>query len=122
MKVISEGIKINNSFTNTLPLATRPCGEIMAKGKYPSHEDQLVRLKKIEGQVRGVQKMIEGGRYCVDIITQLQSITAAIAGLQEQILRRHLEHCVTDAMRSGSETEKQEKITEIIGILKNFRR
>ncbi len=94
----------------------------MAKGKYPSHEDQLVRLKKIEGQVRGVQKMIEGGRYCVDIITQLQSITAAIAGLQEQILRRHLEHCVTDAMRSGSETEKQEKITEIIGILKNFRR
>ena len=94
----------------------------MAKGKYPSHEDQLVRLKKIEGQVRGVQKMIEGGRYCVDIITQLQSITAAIAGLQEQILRRHLEHCVTDAMRSGDETEKQEKITEIVGILKNFRR
>ncbi len=94
----------------------------MAKGKFPSYEDQLSRLKKIEGQVRGVQKMIEGGRYCVDIITQLQSITAAIAGLQEQILRRHLEHCVTDAMRSGSETEKQEKITEIVGILKNFRR
>lgn len=94
----------------------------MAKGKFPSHEDQLVRLKKIEGQVRGVHKMIEDGRYCVDIITQLQSITSAIAGLQEQILRRHLEHCVTDAMRSGSNTEKQEKITEIIGILKNFRR
>ena len=94
----------------------------MAKGQFPSYEDQLARLKRIEGQVRGVHKMIEGGRYCVDIITQLQSITSAIAGLQEQILRRHLEHCVTDAMRSGSETEKQEKITEIIGILKNFRR
>ena len=72
--------------------------------------------------MRGVHKMIEDGRYCVDIITQLESITSAIAGLQEQILRRHLEHCVTDAMRAGSETNKQEKITEIIGILKNFRR
>ena len=94
----------------------------MAKGKFPSHQDQLSRLKRIEGQVRGVQKMIEDGRYCVDIITQLESITSAIAGLQEHILRRHLEHCVSDAMRSGSKTDKQEKITEIIGILKNFRR
>lgn len=92
------------------------------KSKFPSHEDQISRLKRIEGQVRGIQKMIEDGRYCVDIITQLQSITAAIGGLQEQILRRHLEHCVTGAMRAGSETDKQEKITEIIGILKNFRR
>jgi DNA-binding FrmR family transcriptional regulator len=104
-------------------MATFPNGETMAKkGKYPSHKDQLSRLKRIEGQVRGIQKMIEDGRYCVDIITQLESITSAIAGLQEQILRRHLEHCVTTAMQGGSEADKQEKITEIIGILKNFRR
>lgn len=93
----------------------------MAKIGVP-HDEQLLRLKRIEGQVRGVQKMIEGRRYCVDVITQLQSITAAIARVQEQVLKKHLEHCVTEAMRSGREEDKREKIEEIIAILKNFGR
>lgn len=86
------------------------------------HEAQLIRLKRIEGQIRGVQKMIENRRYCVDIITQLQSISAAIAGVQKLILKKHLEHCVTEAMRSGREDDKREKIEEIITILRNFGR
>ena len=86
------------------------------------HNAQLLRLKRIEGQVRGVQKMIEDRRYCVDIITQLQSISAAIARVQELVLKKHLEHCVTEAMRSGREEDKREKIEEIITILKNFGR
>ena len=86
------------------------------------HDAQMLRLKRIEGQIRGVQKMIEERRYCVDIITQLQSISAAIAGVQELVLKKHLEHCVTEAMRSGREEDKREKIDEIITILKNFGR
>lgn len=86
------------------------------------HDVQLIRLKRIEGQIRGIQKMIEDRRYCVDIITQLQSISAAIASVQELILKKHLEHCVTEAMRSGREEDKREKIDEIITILRNFGR
>lgn len=86
------------------------------------HDAQMLRLKRIEGQIRGVQKMIEDRRYCVDIITQLQSISAAIAGVQELVLKKHLEHCVAEAMRSGREEDKREKIDEIMTILKNFGR
>lgn len=84
------------------------------------HTDEIIRLKRIEGQVRGIQKMIENRRYCVDIITQLQSISAAIARVQERILKRHLEHCVTEAIRSGREEDKREKIEEIIDVLRNY--
>lgn len=86
------------------------------------HDEQLLRLKRIEGQIRGVQKMIEDRRYCVDVITQLQSISAAIASVQEQILKKHLEHCVTEAIRSGKEEAKREKIEEIVEVLRNFGR
>ncbi len=96
-------------------------GEDIVKVGVP-HDTQLLRLKRIEGQIRGVQKMIENRRYCVDIITQLQSISAAIARVQELILKKHLEHCVTDAIRSGREEDKREKIDEIITILRNFGR
>ncbi len=84
------------------------------------HNEEIIRLKRIEGQVRGIQKMIDDRRYCVDIITQLLSISSAIARVQERILKRHIEHCVTQAMRSGREEDKQEKIQEIIDVLKNF--
>ena len=84
------------------------------------HTEETMRLRRIEGQVRGIQKMIEDRRYCVDIITQLQSISSAITRVQENILKRHLEHCVTEAIRSGREEDKQEKIEEIIDILKNY--
>ncbi|HHT9132942.1 MAG TPA: metal-sensitive transcriptional regulator [Candidatus Tripitaka californicus] len=93
----------------------------MAKVGVP-HDAQTLRLKRIEGQVRGVQKMIEDRRYCVDIITQLQSVSAAIARVQELVLKKHLEHCVVEAMRSGREEDKREKIEEIVTILKNFGR
>lgn len=86
------------------------------------HDEQLIRLKRIEGQIRGVQKMIEDRRYCVDVITQLQSVSAAIARVQEQVLKKHLEHCVTEAIRSGKEEAKREKIEEIVAVLRNFGR
>ena len=84
------------------------------------HSEEIIRLKRIEGQVRGIQKMIDDRRYCVDIITQLQSISSAVARVQERILKRHIETCVAEAIRSGIEEDKQEKIEEIIEVLRNF--
>ena len=96
----------------------------MAKGTLEKlgtrHTEDIARLRRIEGQVRGIQKMIDDRRYCVDIITQLQSISSAISRVQERILKRHLEHCVAEAIRSGREEDQQEKIEEIIGVLKNY--
>ncbi|MGH7588204.1 MAG: metal-sensitive transcriptional regulator [Gemmatimonadota bacterium] len=80
------------------------------------------RLKRIEGQVRGVQKMIEEGRYCVDILTQIDAITSALARVQDQILEAHLNHCVTEALEGSDGTERREKVDEVVALLRKFRR
>lgn len=90
--------------------------------QFAVHEDQLVFLKKIEGQVRGVQKMIENKRYCVDILTQLHSIVGAILRVESKILRNHLEGCVAHAMSGKSEIKKKEKIEEVIDLITRFRK
>lgn len=87
-----------------------------------AHGAQLVFLKRIEGQIRGIQRMIEQKRYCVDILIQLHSIVGAILRVEDKILRRHLEGCVTRALKGESEIEKHKKIDEIMGLLKKFRR
>ncbi len=87
-----------------------------------THEAELVRLRRIEGQIRGVQKMIEEKRYCVDILTQLTSIVGAIKGVEENILERHLKGCVHQSFTKGSKDDKARKIDEVIDVLKKFRR
>ncbi len=87
-----------------------------------THEGQLIFLKKIEGQIRGVQKMIENKRYCVDILTQLHSIVGAILRVESKILQKHLEGCVAHALKSRSDVEKQEKIEEVINLITKFRK
>jgi CsoR family transcriptional regulator, copper-sensing transcriptional repressor len=62
----------------------------------------LKRLRRIEGQIRGLQKMIEGDRYCPDIITQIASVQEALRGVGRQLLRNHLKHCATSAIKKGS--------------------
>ena len=89
---------------------------------YPHHHEQLVALKRIEGQIRGVQKMIEDKRYCVDILTQLSSIGGALLRVQDHILQAHLQGCVAGAIKSKSQTETQKKMDEIFGLLKRFRK
>lgn len=96
--------------------------KLQVKEHKTSHEEQLIFLKKIEGQIRGVQKMIEGKRYCVDILTQLHSIIGAIQRVEGKILRKHLEGCVANVMRGTSENEKQKKIEEIIELISRFRK
>ena len=89
---------------------------------HPSHEKQLVALRRIEGQVRGLQRMIEEGRYCVDILTQISSVNAALLRVQDKILEAHLRGCVAATFKKSSELDRQEKIDEIFRLLKQFRR
>lgn len=85
-----------------------------------THKEQIARLKRIEGQVRGVQKMIDDERYCIDILNQLQAIEAAVKGVEANILRKHLQGCVSEAFRTGSEREQDAKLDEIIRLLFRF--
>ena len=89
---------------------------------HPNHKKNLDALKRIEGQIRGVQKMIEEKRYCVDIITQLSAISSAVLSVQDSILNRHLDTCVSKAFVGESKAEKKRKIDEVIKLLKTFRK
>jgi DNA-binding FrmR family transcriptional regulator len=87
-----------------------------------THEEQLQFLKKIEGQVAGLQRMIKEKRYCVDILTQIHSVIGALYRVENQIFRKHLDGCVVNALKGKSEAEKQEKIDEIIELMGKFRK
>lgn len=87
-----------------------------------THNEQLVFLKKIEGQIRGIQKMIEQGRYCVEIITQIHSIVGALHKVEDEIFKKHIDGCVVGALKGRSEAEKQKKINEVVELISRFRR
>ncbi len=87
-----------------------------------THEQELGRLRKIEGQIRGVQRMIEEKRYCIDILTQLNSVVGAIMSVEENILSRHLKGCIQESFRKGSRADRQRKVDEVVGVLRKFRR
>jgi DNA-binding FrmR family transcriptional regulator len=79
-------------------------GERKAKGVDPDvKERNLKRLRRIEGQVRGVQKMVEEDRYCADVLTQVSAIHEALRAVSRELMRNHLKHCATAAIRSGPE-------------------
>ncbi len=82
--------------------------------------DQLVRLRKIEGQVKGIQKMIMDDRYCIDILVQIRSIKSALMKVEENILKKHILTCVTGAVRSGSDGEVNAKVNELMDIISRF--
>lgn len=75
------------------------------------------RLSRIEGQVRGVAKMIEEDRYCIDILTQIRATRSALAGVEKELLKAHLDHCIVGAMASGDEAEQRKKAAELIDLL-----
>ena len=77
----------------------------------------LKRLNRIEGQVRGLSRMVDEDRYCIDIITQVTAVRAALRRAEEEILRDHVSHCVEHAIASGDKREQRKKITEIIDVL-----
>jgi DNA-binding FrmR family transcriptional regulator len=81
-----------------------------------TRKDVTVSLGRIEGQVRGIIKMIESGRYCIDLLTQTSAAEAALHRVSETILRKHLQTCVVEAFRSGSEEEAEKKIKELMAV------
>ncbi|OGX25943.1 MAG: hypothetical protein A3J51_01010 [Omnitrophica WOR_2 bacterium RIFCSPHIGHO2_02_FULL_45_21] len=87
-----------------------------------SHDEQLIFLKKIEGQIRGIQKMIDQKRYCVDIMTQIHSIIGALYRVENEIFKKHIDGCVVNALRSKSQREKEEKIGEVVELISRFRK
>lgn len=81
----------------------------------------LNRLNRIEGQVRGIARMVEQDRYCVDILTQLHAVRAAVRRVETELLKTHLEHCVADAMTSGDAVERDRKTAELIELMERLR-
>jgi len=87
-----------------------------------THEEQLQFLSKIEGQIRGVQKMIREKRYCPDIITQVHSIIGALYRVENEMFKKHVQGCVVHALKGKSEAEKQRKIDEVVELVSRFRK
>ncbi|MBI4594126.1 MAG: metal-sensitive transcriptional regulator [Candidatus Rokubacteria bacterium] len=80
----------------------------------------LGRLRRIEGQVQGLQRMIAGEAYCVDILLQISAVQGALEQVQKLLLGRHIESCVADAFRAGSRGERQRKIDELLDVFSRF--
>jgi CsoR family transcriptional regulator, copper-sensing transcriptional repressor len=77
----------------------------------------LKRLNRIEGQVRGLTRMVEDDRYCIDIVTQISAVRAALRRAEEEILRDHVAHCVEGAIASGNHAEQRRKIAELMDVI-----
>ena len=77
----------------------------------------LKRLSRIEGQVRGLARMVEDDRYCIDIVTQIAAVRAALRRVEEEVLRDHIAHCVEHAIVSGDAAEHRRKIAELMDVL-----
>lgn len=75
------------------------------------------RLKRVEGQVRGIAGMVETDRYCIDIVTQIGAVRAALRRIEEEVLRDHVAHCVDHAIRSGDPAEQRKKVAELMDVL-----
>jgi len=75
------------------------------------------RLSRIEGQVRGLSRMVEEDRYCIDVVTQIAAVRAALRRLQEEVLHDHVSHCVEHAIASGDKAEQRRKIEELMEVI-----
>ena len=99
----------------------KPCAACCERHKYRSHEsaeynDMIKRLSRIEGQVRGVKKMVEDDRYCMDILTQVSAISAALDSFNKVLLQQHIRTCVVEDIRDGHE----EKVDELCSALQKL--
>jgi CsoR family transcriptional regulator, copper-sensing transcriptional repressor len=81
-----------------------------------NHTALLGRLKRIEGQVRGVAGMIETDRYCIDILTQISAIKSALTAVEREVLKSHADHCVENALASGDIEDQRQKFAELIDV------
>ncbi len=84
---------------------------------HPDHSDKLNRLNRVEGQIKGIKKMIEDRRYCIDILTQIKAATSALKMVEQTILKDHINGCLKTAVQSKSDLELQSKLNEVMGLL-----
>lgn len=82
----------------------------------------IKRLKRIEGQVRGIVRMLEEDRYCIDVLHQMQAVKAAFARAESEILKDHAAHCVEDAIVSGDVNDQRQKISELVDLFDKLKR
>jgi len=82
-----------------------------------SKTSNLKRLSRIEGQVRGLARMVEDDRYCIDIVTQIGAVRAALRRVEEEILREHVAHCVDHAIASGDKADQRRKVAELMDLM-----
>lgn len=80
-------------------------------------ESALKRLQRIEGQVRGLIRMVEEDRYCIDVVTQISAARAALRKVEEEVLHDHVAHCVENAISSGNKAEQRRKVAELMEVL-----
>jgi DNA-binding FrmR family transcriptional regulator len=102
---------------NAEPIAeTQPYGYLAGK------DDLLKRLRRIEGQVRGIERMVADERYCIDILTQISAVTTALDAVGLKILGEHVESCVAGALASGDEDAAKAKSNELLAAVERFTR
>ena len=94
----------------------------MSSMQEPTKTSCRKRLVRIEGQVRGLARMVEKDRYCIDVVTQLSAVRAALARVEEEVLRDHVAHCIEHAIRSGNAAEQRRKVSELMDVLSRTQR
>jgi DNA-binding FrmR family transcriptional regulator len=88
---------------------------------YAPHKDALLkRLRRIEGQVRGLERMVEDDRYCIDVLTQIAAVETALEAVASKVLEDHVSHCVAGALASGDEAEATAKTDELLAAVNRF--
>jgi DNA-binding FrmR family transcriptional regulator len=85
-----------------------------------SNPKLLTRLRRIEGQVRGVARMVEEERYCIDVLNQIQAVKAALKRVEAEVLKSHAAHCVAHAIKSGSVKDQTEKFSELVELFGRY--
>jgi DNA-binding FrmR family transcriptional regulator len=89
-----------------------------AKVDFPDHTDELSRLRKVTGQISGIEKMILSRRYCPDILQQIRAARSALAALELTILKTHISMCLKDSARGDSQSDFERKLKELLGLIK----
>ena len=84
---------------------------------YPDHKEQISRLAKVEGQIKGITRMIEDRRYCIDIVSQIKAVQSALKQVQMGVLEKHIHHCVAESVRSKDPKNFEEKVEEIVQVV-----
>lgn len=88
--------------------------------EHATHTSALTDIRDVEEKLSGIARMVEEGRYCVDILAEIRAASTALKNLENVILAEHLEHCIQAAVDAGDESERAKKIAEVMGVMKRF--